>query len=232
MPAPLILIHGLGCDSSFWRPQIAHLASLRWLLRAPDLPYHGGVAGDVRPSLSRLAGWVAQGLQGQPTVLVGHSLGGMIALQVAHEAPTLVRGLVLVDAFPTLALNAQFLPDLFAPDASAELRADIEARQREIIAQMPQATYDALWRSVRDFNAVPWLPQIRCPVLAIYGGRGHYRPGEAEVLRQQLRLSRIGGPAQVVVVAGAGHFVNLERPRQTNAAIAGWVKEHFGAPVI
>ncbi|MEI6502170.1 MAG: alpha/beta hydrolase, partial [Armatimonadota bacterium] len=129
-------------------------------------------------------------------------------------------------------LNAQFLPDVFLPNARAQLRADIEARQREIIARMPQATYDAIWSSVRDFNAVPWLPQIRCPVLAIYGGRGRYRPGEAEVLRQQLRLPRIGGPAQVVVVAGAGHFVNLERPRETNAAIVGWVKEHFGAPVI
>jgi pimeloyl-ACP methyl ester carboxylesterase len=232
MPAPLTLIHGLGCDSSFWRPQVAHLVSLRWLLWAPDLPYHGGVARDVGRSLSGLAGWVAEGLQGRATVLMGHSLGGMIALQIAREAPTLVRGIVLVDAFPNLALNSRHLPEMWVEGAFPEVRQWVEREREEIMARMPQSTYDAIWPSVRDFNAVPWLPGITCPVLGIFGGRTRYRAGEAEVLRQQLKLGCLGGPSQVVVLHGAGHFVNLECPQETNAAIAQWVKQHFGAPVI
>ena len=232
MPAPLTLIHGFGCNSSFWRPQLAHLESRRWLLWAPELPYHGGLARDVGKSLSGLAGWVAEGLQGQATVLMGHSLGGMIALQIAHEAPELVRGIVLVDSFPDLRLSAQHLPGMWVEGAFPEVRQWIEREREGIIAAMPQSTYDTIWPSVRDFNAVPWLPSITCPVLGLYGGRGRYRRGEAEVLRQQLKLSSLGGPSEVVVVPGAGHFVNLERPQQTNAAIAAWVKAHFGAPVI
>jgi len=232
MPAPLTLIHGMGCDHRFWRPQLAHLESLRWLLWAPDLPYHGSPAQDVLPSLSGLAGWVAEGLQGQASVLMGHSLGGMIALQIAHEAPTLVRGLVLVDSFPNLGLNARFLPGMWVQGAHPEVRQWVEREREGIINRMPQSNYDLIWPSVRDFNAVPWLPGIRCPVLGIYGGRGRYRRGEATVLAQQLRLDRLGGPLRVVVAQGAGHFVNLECPGETNAAIAAWIKEHFGAPVI
>jgi pimeloyl-ACP methyl ester carboxylesterase len=232
MPAPLILVHGFGCNSSFWRPQVAHLASLRWLLWAPDLPYHGSVARDVGQSLSGLAGWVAEGLQGQPGVLMGHSLGGMIALQIAHEAPTLVRGIVLVDSFPDLTLNQRYLPEMRVEGAFPQVHEWIEQERQEIIAQMPQSTYDAIWPSVRDFNAVPWLSGITCPVLGIYGGRTHYRSGDAEMLRQQLKLTELGGPSEVVVQHGAGHFVNLECPRETNAAITRWVNEHFGAPVI
>ncbi|MCE5239772.1 alpha/beta hydrolase [bacterium] len=232
MPASITLIHGFGCDSRFWHPQVPHLESLRWLLWVPDLPYHGGVAREVGRSLSGLAGWVAEGMQGQARVLMGHSLGGMIALQIAHEAPTLVRGIVLVDSFPDLALNARYLPEMWVEGAYPEVRQWVEARREEIIARMPQANYDVIWPSVRAFNAVPWLPAIKCPVLGIYGGRTHYRAGEAEVLRQQLRLDQLGGPSEVVILQGAGHFVNLECPQQTNAAIARWVKHHFGAPVI
>jgi len=156
----------------------------------------------------------------------------MIALQIAHEAPTLVRGIVLVDSFPDLALNARYLPQMWVEGAYPGVRQWVEARREEIIARMPQANYEAIWPSVRAFSAVPWLPAIKCPVLGIYGGRTHYRAGEAEVLRQQLRLDQLGGPSEVVILQGAGHFVNLECPQQTNAAIARWVKHHFGAPVI
>ena len=49
MPVSLALIHGLGCDSDFWRPQVADLASLRWLVWVPDLPYHDSLATGVYP---------------------------------------------------------------------------------------------------------------------------------------------------------------------------------------
>lgn len=232
MPASLTLIHGFGCDSSFWRPQMAHLESLRWLLWAPDLPYHGSAAQEVLPSLSGLAGWVAEGLQGRASVLVGHSLGGMIALKIAHEVPALVRGLVLVDSFPDLALNARYLPEMWVEGAYPQVREWVEGVRKRVIAAMSQTVYDTIWPSVRDFNAVPWLPAMRCPVLGIYGGRNRYRPGDSEFLRQQLRLDRLGGLTRVVIVPGAGHFVNLECPETTNAVLTAWLKEHFGAPVI
>lgn len=232
MPSPLILLHDLGCDSRFWQHQSAHLASLRWLLWVPDLPYHGGPVEGVEPSLAGLTGWVAQALRGQPTVLIGHSLGGMIALQIAREAPKLVRGLVLVETLSDAKLGRQFLAAGPDPGRYADLRAGLAARRQEITARMPGETHGTLEASVRGFNAVPWLAQVRCPVLALYGGRGRYRPGEEDVLRQQLQLHRLGGPTEVAIMAGGSHFVHLEYPRETNVALDRWIKAHFGAPVI
>lgn len=232
MPATVTLIHGFGCDSSFWAPQVAHLASARWLLRVPDLPYHGGVSEGVPPSLAGLAGRVAEGLQGRRGVLIGHSLGGMIALRIAHEAPELVRGIVLVDSFPDLRLNARYLPNMFVEGRFGEVRSWVEQRREQIIAAMTQATYDTIWPSVRDFSALPWLSRLRCPVLGLYGGRGRYHGGEGRVLAQQLQLDRLSGPLEVTIFPGGGHFVNLEYPQEVSLAIVGWLKRHFGPPVI
>lgn len=232
MPARVTLIHGLGCDNTFWGPQMAHLASLRWLVWAPNLPYHGGVAEEVAPSLNGLSGWVASGLQGRSSVLIGHSLGGMVALQIAHLAPELVSGIVLVDAFPNLKLNAKHLPELHLQGAHPAVREWVDARRAEIIARMSQPIYDEIWPSVCKFNAVPWLSSLRCPVLGIYGGRNRYHGGEGDVLRQQLRLDRVKGPLDMLILRGGDHFVNLEYPTEVGVAIADWIKRHFGPPII
>lgn len=219
----LLLIHGFGCDSRFWAPQVAALGGYR--LSAPDLPYHGGPTDGVPKTLAGLAEWVVAEHLSEPSVLIGHSLGGMIALQIARDRPELVAGVVLVDSFPSLELNALYLDGLYAEPMAVELRTWIDDTRAEIIARMSEETYEEIWPSVAQFDARPWLGEFTCPLLGIYGGRGRYGEQETERLKHDLLLDRWGGNATVSVVAEVGHFVNLERPDAVNAALRRWLAQ-------
>lgn len=219
----IVLIHGLGCDARFWTPQVPALRPLVAELRAPNLPYHGGPAQDVPKSLQGLASWVARTQASGPAVLIGHSLGGMIALQIAHDSPELVKGIALVDSFVHLGLSAAHLPGMFVQGRHEATRRWVEQAREEIIGRMTQETYDAIWPSVRDFTAAPWLHEVSCPVMGIYGGRGLCGPDDARRLLAGLMLHRVAGPTSVVVVPEAGHFVNLECPDVVNEALLAWL---------
>lgn len=217
-----MLIHGFGCDSRFWGPQLPALDGYE--LCVPDLPYHGGPVEGVARTLEGLAEWLAKTHLSSPAVLIGHSLGGMIALQLAREHPAVVEGLALVDSFPSLELNSQHLPGLYHEPMNAQLLAWVERTREGIIAAMPQATYEEIWPSIAAFDARPWLTEIRCPVLGIYGGRGRYGADAAAQLRRDLALDGLHGPVTVRVVPAAGHFVNIECAAEVNRAIVAWLE--------
>lgn len=98
---PVVLIHGISQDSGTWEDLGAHLGEVARVI-AIDLPGHGdseNPAGDH--SLGAYASMVRDLLLvlGHPSVtLVGHSLGGGIALQFAYQFPEMIDRLVLVDA--------------------------------------------------------------------------------------------------------------------------------------
>jgi pimeloyl-ACP methyl ester carboxylesterase len=97
----LLLVHGIGSAASTWQSAIQHLAD-RHSLIVPDLPGHGESANP--PGDYSLSGYAAAlrdllRLLGVPRVtLVGHSLGGGIALQSAYLFPELAERLVLVSS--------------------------------------------------------------------------------------------------------------------------------------
>ena len=242
MAERLLFIHGFGCDSRFWKPQIEAFNVGSYEVVAPDLPFHGGrrphppgpplpsgeggaaaTVAEVEKSLEGLARWVVEEYGDRPSVLIGHSLGGMIALQVVRERPELVRGIVLVDSFPSIEQNLATLPEMFVSPPDDQVRRWIEATREGIIGRMTRAVYDEIWPSVGAFDARPWLADIECPVLGVYGGRGRYGEGDAERLKRELELDRVAGGAEVVIVPEAGHFVGLERPEAVNEAVWGWL---------
>jgi pimeloyl-ACP methyl ester carboxylesterase len=221
--SPIVLIHGFGCDARFWQPQLAALKAPGGALQAPDLPFHGGPTQGVAPTLPDLARWVTETCLTSPGVLVGHSLGGMLALQIARDAPEQVLAVVLVDAFPNLRLNAAHLPGLYAGQRHADVRGRVEAMRSQVIAQASPGALEALWPTVEAFDASPWLPDVRPPVYGIYGGRGLYRADETRRLAGDLGLSRVPRCGGLVIVPNAGHFVHLECPEAVNATLVGWL---------
>ena len=97
----LVLIHGAEADSSMWEPYMEGLARGRRVI-AVDLPGHGGTKApeDLDASPKGIVDWFSSMLriEGLDTVdLLGHSMGGTVALHIALETPDLVRRLVLVD---------------------------------------------------------------------------------------------------------------------------------------
>ena len=97
----LVLVHGAEADSGMWDPYMEGLARGRRVL-AVDLPGHGGTEApeDLDASATGVADWFAALLEAEgldSVDLLGHSLGGTVAIHIALESPSLVRRLILVD---------------------------------------------------------------------------------------------------------------------------------------
>ena len=93
----LVLVHGLGGSAANWLALAPLLLPGRRVL-VPELPGHGG--SDPLPAAASLNAWADRiaGLLDEPAAVVGHSLGGAVALRLAIRRPELVRALVLAGA--------------------------------------------------------------------------------------------------------------------------------------
>src|ERR1700730_10887989 len=97
---PLVLLHGFGVSGYMWQRCIPYLARQAQVL-VVDLPGHGhsrlSGAWQLRAMAPLLASWIEQ-MGIAPVRLVGHSMGGAIAVHLTASAPDLVERLVLVNA--------------------------------------------------------------------------------------------------------------------------------------
>lgn len=240
---PLVFVHGFPLSRSVWQKQIDAFRSSHRVI-APDLPGFGD--SDARPGPTTMAQYAAevrallQQLATGPVVLVGHSMGGYVALAFARQFPELLRGLVLV--------GTKAGPD--APEAAAGRRAMAEKVETEGVQVVVQAmapkmlaggNHDAqMMEHVRAFmasskpmgvvgallgmagrpDATALLAQIVVPTLVITGADDMLvPPAESEKLAEAIR------GAQLVVVAHAGHLVAFEQPDQFNRALEVWLNQ-------
>ncbi|MEM7487956.1 MAG: alpha/beta hydrolase [Pseudomonadota bacterium] len=94
---PSVWIHGAGLSSATWADMIADLP----LARTPDLPGHGSAARLAPPRVEGFADILQADLP-RGAILVGHSLGGMVALELAARPACHVAALILVESVPTI----------------------------------------------------------------------------------------------------------------------------------
>lgn len=242
---PLVLLHGLGANRTVWARVTPSLATDRLVLAA-DLPGFGNSPPAARGfKLTEVADALAETVAeraGGPFDLVGNSLGGAVALQLASRRPELVRSLIL-------AAPAGFAPapSLVAEAAGRLLPTAMTLRRR---LGIPLAGIPAV-RQVLLFGAVADPAELNAndALLMLRGSRGSTRIGAAlsAVLRADLRsmLSDVDLPlgllwgsrdrvvplatldwlraarpdAHVQVLAGAAHVPQLERPDEFVAAL-------------
>ena len=101
---PVVLLHGWALAQHTYRKVIEAIAEQGCLVIAPSMPGFGGTGDLVGDSfsMSGYAKWVADLLDAleidEPAVLVGHSFGGGVAIKLAHDMPSRVRSLVLVNS--------------------------------------------------------------------------------------------------------------------------------------
>ncbi|MDG3009529.1 alpha/beta fold hydrolase [Rhodococcus sp. D2-41] len=101
---PVVFVHGWGFTSRAYRPAIERLAESGVRVYAPTLPGFAGTTDLPRGhrSLAGYASWLGRFLDAagidEPVTLVGHSFGGGVAIQAAHDLPDRVRTLVLVNS--------------------------------------------------------------------------------------------------------------------------------------
>lgn len=101
---PVVFLHGWALSGRTYRDALSRLLALPLRVLAPTLPGFGGTASlrAPKPTIADYAHWVAQFVESvgidEPAVVMGHSFGGAVAIKLAHDFPTKVRGLVLVNS--------------------------------------------------------------------------------------------------------------------------------------
>jgi pimeloyl-ACP methyl ester carboxylesterase len=197
---PLVLVHGSGTSGAIWRRAMPLLARDGRRVVAPDLPGYGRSPAAGRGfALDAVAGALADGLDEAgvraPYDLVGHSMGGAIALLLAAHRPQAVRRLVLVAPAGLAALPtpvAALLGAVAAPYAVARRRLATPLLSSPTVRRL------ALAGVARDGASVP--AEHARAALASSAGATRIGPGLASAAAADLRgeLKSVRGPIGLV----------------------------------
>jgi pimeloyl-ACP methyl ester carboxylesterase len=226
----LLFVPGWCCDHTAFQPQFDYFAASHGVtsldLRGcgqSDAPKDGYSIPQLADDL--VAFCAAAGIE-RP-VVVGHSLGGMIAVELAARYPSLASALVLVDPGPiaprpeTVEFFRGFAEQLVGPEGEVirrefvqDMGARDEDRARWIVDHMcavPQPVAAAVIRGVSEWNGREPFASGQVPVLLIRASLSEDPDA--------LRLREIKPDLEVGVTVGAGHSHQLEVPEQVNAMI-------------
>ena len=234
---PFVFVHGWCCDHTFFRPQFDHFRSSHRVVAldlrgcgASDDPEDGydipTLADDVA-GLSRELGLTRQ-------VIVGHSLGGMIGIELAARHPSLVGAIVAVDPGPidplpqAIGVFEALIAQLEGPGSDAARLAYIESlfldtddpqRRRDIVATMcssSRSAATAMLRGLVSWKGVEALQAAKAPLLVVRSKTGGSNdPARLLALKPDIRIG---------VTVGAGHFPQLEVPEQVTPMIERFVR--------
>jgi len=220
---PALLIHGAGASSAIWMMVMARLARLTRVV-AIDLPGHGPSACEPggapvtienhRDACGELAALLGLGR----SVLVGHSMGAIIAVEAALAWPDKVAGLVLCGAVPRLPVGRDLLEALerdyagfpawlaaraFSPDARPQLRRGFVAAG--VVAPREVTRADFAATAAADLG--PRLGAVGCPLIWLDGADDRIVGSPPE------------RPGQVRRLDGVGHLVPIEAPAEVARAV-------------
>jgi pimeloyl-ACP methyl ester carboxylesterase len=241
---PVVLLHGLGSTREDWLP-VARLLATRHRVTLVDLPGHGEAEMPEPFSLERATLALERSLAevpGGPVVLVGHSLGGLIAAGAAIDQPERVRGLVLVETAlaPQLpaSLRAEWLGKLEHEYQDVLHAAYLDFGRDSVQGEMLYRRVAALDpRMVQRWIRLAWTAdlsreagRLSVPVFAVLAERSWAANERWDDVAAALGLSRVPD-LRAGRLTGAGHFVMLDRPRELASLIDVFVSELGERPV-
>jgi pimeloyl-ACP methyl ester carboxylesterase len=229
----VLYVHGTGCNGRVWQAHMAAIAEAHTPV-AIDLPGHGGSPGrgfrgvadhaHFALELARALGWAR-------FVLVGHSMGGAVALTAALYHPERLAGLVLVDTGARLRVDPTLLRG--AREAAEAGRAAVTDRAWGYAKATPQAVVDEVraltadtdpwvtyadWIADDTFDVMSRVGTIRTPTLVVCGAEDRLTPVKyAEFLHARIAGSRL------VVLEGAGHWAFREQPGAFTRAVRAFL---------
>jgi pimeloyl-ACP methyl ester carboxylesterase len=231
---PILLVHGWCCDHTYFAPQFDHFAGRGHRVVAVDLRGHGRSDKPQQGYTMQLfaddLAWTCQRIGVEKPVVVGHSMGGIVAFDLAARYPDMPSAVVMLDAAVVLPSAARAaIPDLLeelrGPGYRRVLRdyvanslfisADDQERKKRILESMsssPQHVVVSAFEGLRDYDPTEATGGLAKPAVYI----------AADELQPRSDMSRLHGLAPQILygkTVGAGHFCQLEVPEQVNAMI-------------
>jgi len=227
----VILLPGLACDEALWRDQLPALHDRGHRVAVCNVHQrHATLPEMARALLAEHEG---------PLLLVGSSMGGMLAQHAHRAAPQRIAALALLsttarpDTPELLQLRSDAIVEFEAGRAEIVLRANAmfafhpehagdRARVDDYVQQILRIGAEQLIAQNRAVMARadmrPWLADIRCPLLVACGDQDLLKP-----LEHSREIAAAVPHAQLEVVPHAGHLMTWEQPALVNALLLQWL---------
>jgi len=225
----VILLHGWCCDRSFLAPQVDHFAALGRHVIALDLRGHGassrGSEGCALGAIAADVAWLIDALDLGRVMIAGHSMGGVVALEVANRRADLVERIAMFD-------SPVAVPEPLMPVAEALSRLLDSPRCGETIAEFverwllsPDTEPRLARRAVDTMRLVPREVAVPCwESLLAYDDRSAIQACGVPVLfvaaenslAEIDELTRLNPRLELARMFGVSHFHPLEAPAATN----------------
>jgi len=237
----LVFVHGWSCDGSYWSDQLAHFAK-KYRVVAVDLAGHGqsglerqqwtmaAFAQDVKAVVEKL------GLE--RIVLIGHSMGGPVAVETARLMPARVVGVIGIDTLQDMGLTMppqqreafvapmrdnfseaarNFVRQMFTEDADSNLVTRVAA---DMSSAPPEIAVPA-FEEVLQHDLRPALQEVKVPIHCI---NNDFWPTNTEGNKA------LAASYELTVMSNSGHFPFLERPEEFNRLLEEVIRGFTGDP--
>ena len=227
----LVLLPGLACDARLWQAQLPVLPTALDPIVSDAATRYGTIPAMAAAVLREHAG---------PLILCGASMGGMIAMEAARQAPERTVGLALLgtnaqpESAETFALREAAIELFERGDVRDVIEPNIafafhpaQAADRELTQRYLEIVLDAgAVQLIRQNRAVmqrpdarTHLPSVRCPVLVMCGDSDTLTPPACS-----REIAALVPHAELVWVPQCGHMLTMEKPALVNATLVDWLR--------
>jgi pimeloyl-ACP methyl ester carboxylesterase len=236
----VILIPGLTSGREIWRATAAAMPGYRYhLVQVAGFagePSRGNARGAiVAPLADELARYIADRRLDRPAI-IGHSMGGTLAMMIAARRPELVGRIMVVDMLPQpagllggsaqeIAPLADGLGNLLGTSGGRELFASVMGAFSPPDAAARRSDPDVVGRAVRELATTDLtgeLPRIRAPFTVLYASPDPQ--ARAAIDRSFARAYANAPRARFVRIDGSGHMVMLDQPARFRAALGDFLR--------
>ncbi len=236
-----VFIHGAQNDHSVWILQTRYFAHHGFSVLAVDLPGHGRSGGSPLASVEEMADWLNALLDEAgvtKAILIGHSMGSLIALEAASRSPSRVQGVALVGtAYPmkvspalletsrdreqvaidwvNLWSHSTIAQKPSAPGPGFWVHGGSQRLMQRIAARNPAKVFFTDFSACNDYaNGERAAASLDCPALFLLGRKDIMTPAKAAAT-----LSSTMKNARTVMLQNCGHALMAEQPDQVLDAL-------------
>lgn len=239
----VVFVHGAGMDHTVWGQQTRYMAHHGFNVLAVDLPGHGKTPGDPLSSIEAMAAWLNRFIDASgaaPAIIVGHSMGTLVALEAAAEKPEQVRALMLCGSSAQMGVHPVLVEAaeqnrILAPELMSAWGHGPKAHRGGNIASgvwlvggavrlleraRPGVIASELKTCAAYKGAVAAAERINVPVMILSGRYDKMTPVKASA-----PLAAELADARTHVIDDAGHMMMLEAQQETRRVLYDFCRE-------